>query len=98
VESGKFIIAVILALILSGGAYYINAKDIEDLRGQVAALQKQVGPINQNSVAAGQLANSAKAAADAAATTAKATNDAVMQLNQTIADLQKAPPAGAKKK
>ena len=97
-ESGKFIIAVILSLILAGGAYYVNAKDIDDLRGQVATLQKQIGPINQNSVTAGQLANGAKAAADAAAAAAKQASDAVAQLNQTVADLQKAPPAAAKKK
>jgi uncharacterized protein HemX len=99
VESGKFIIAVILALILSGGAYYVNAKDIDDLKGQIAALQKQVGPINQNSVTAGQLANSAKAAADAAAAQAKQANDAIAQLNQAVTELQKpAPVAAAKKK
>ncbi len=97
-ESGKFIIAVILALILAGGAYYVNAKDIDELRGQVASLQKQIGPINQNSVAAGQLANSAKAAADAATAAAKAASDATAQLNQTVADLQKPSPAAAKKK
>ena len=98
-ESGKFIIAVILALILAGAAYYVNAKDIDDLKNQVAALQKQVGPINQNSVAAGQLANSAKAAADAAAKAAQQANDAVTQLNQTVANMAKpAPAAPAKKK
>lgn len=97
-ESGKFIIAVILALIMAGGAYYVNAKDIDDLKGQVATLQKQIGPINQNSVTAGQLANSAKAAADAAAAAAKAASDATAQLSQTVAELQKAPPAAAAKK
>lgn len=97
-ESGKFIIAVILALILAGGAYYVNAKDIDDLRGQVATLQKQVGPINQNSVTAAQLANGAKTAADAATVAAKQASDAVAQLNQTVADLQKAPAAAAAKK
>ena len=97
-ESGKFIIAVILSLILAGGAYYVNAKDIDDLKGQIAALQKQLAPIQQNAVNAGALANSAKAAADAATAAAKAATDATTQLNQTVADLQKAPPAAAKKK
>ena len=97
-ESGKFIIAVILALILAGGAYYVNAKDIDELRGQVAAMQKQLAPIQQNAVNAGALANASKAAADAAAKQAQAANDAVTQLNQTVADMQKPAPAAAKKK
>ena len=97
-ESGKFIIAVILSLILAGGAYYVNAKDIDELKGQIASLQKQIAPINQNAVNAGALANAAtKAAADATAA-AKAASEATAQLNQTVADLQKAPPAAAKKK
>jgi len=98
VESGKFIIAVILALVLAGGAYYVNAKDIDDLRGQIAAMQKQLAPIQQNAVNAGALANAAKTASDAATAQAKQANDAITQLNQTVADMQKAPPAAAKKK
>jgi len=98
VESGKFIVAVILSLILAGAAYYVNAKDIDDLRNQVATLQKQLAPIQQNAVNAGALANASKAAADAATAAAKQANDAITQLNQTVADLQKAPPAAAKKK
>ncbi|HEX4505288.1 MAG TPA: hypothetical protein VH722_06115 [Alphaproteobacteria bacterium] len=96
-ESGKFIIAVILSLILAGGAYYVNAKDIDELKGQVAALQKQLAPIQTNAVNAGALANAAKAAADAAAKQAATANDAVTQLNQTVADMQKPAPATKKK-
>lgn len=97
-DSGKFIIAVILALILAGGAYYVNAKDIDELRGQIAALQKQITPIQQNAVNAGLLANDAKKAVADAADKANKAMDAVNQLNQTVADMQKAPPAAAKKK
>ena len=97
-ESGKFIIAVILALVLAGGAYYVNAKDIDDLKGQIAAMQKQLAPIQQNAVNAGALANAAKAASDAATAQAKQANDAIAQLNQTIADRQTPAPAAAKKK
>jgi hypothetical protein len=98
VESGKFIIAVILSLILAGGAYYVNAKDIDDLKNQIASLQKQIGPIQQNAVNAALVAKDAKAAVADAADKANKATDAINQLNQTVADLQKAPPAAAAKK
>ncbi len=97
-EGGKFIIAILLAIILAGGAYYVNAKDIDELRAQVASLQGKLNTIQSNAVNAGALANAAKAAADAAAASAAKANDAVTQLNQTVADLQKPAPAAAKKK
>ena len=97
-EGGKFIIAIILTIVLAGGAYYVNAKDIDDLKAQVASLQGKLAPIQTNAVNAGALANAAKVAADAAAASAAKANDAVNQLNATVADLQKAPPPAAKKK
>jgi hypothetical protein len=97
VEGGKFIIAVLLAIVLSGGAYYLNAKEIDDLKAQIASLQGKLTPIQTNAVNAGALANAAKAAADAATASAAKANDAVNQLNATVADLQKAPPPAAAK-
>jgi hypothetical protein len=102
VEGGKFIIAILLAIVLSGASYYLNSKDIDALQAQVASLQGKLTPIQTNAVNAGALANAAKAAADAAAASAAKANDAVNQLNATVADLQKAPkaapPAAGKKK
>jgi hypothetical protein len=98
VEGGKFIIAILLAIVLSGASYYVNSKEIDDLKAQVAGLQGKLAPIQTNAVNAGALANAAKAAADAAKADAAKANDAVTQLNATVADLQKPAPAAAKKK
>jgi hypothetical protein len=98
VEGGKFIIAILLAIALSGASYYLNAKEIDTLQAQVASLQGKLAPIQTNAVNAGALANAAKAAADSAKADAAKANDAVNQLNATVADLQKPPPAAAKKK
>jgi hypothetical protein len=98
VEGGKFIVAILLAIVLSGASYYFNAKEIDDLKTQVASLQGKLAPIQTNAVNAGALANAAKAAADAAAASAAKANDAVNQLNATVADLQKPPPPAAAKK
>ncbi len=95
-EGGKFIIAILLAIALSGGSYYLNSKEIDSLRAQVASLQGKLTTIQTNAVNAGALANAAKAAADGAKADAAKANDAVNQLNQTVADLQR--PAPVKKK
>lgn len=94
-EGGKFIIAILLAIVLSGASYYMNSKEIDELKGQIASLQGKINPIQTNAVNAGALANAAKAAADAAAVSAGKANDAIMQLNATVADLQKPPPPSA---
>lgn len=96
-EGGKFIIAVLLAIVLAGGAYYMNSKEIDELRGQLAAVQGKINPIQTNAVNAGALANAAKAAADAAKADAAKANDAITALTQTVTDMQKSPAAAKHK-
>jgi uncharacterized protein HemX len=96
VEGGKFIIAVLLAIVLAGGAYYMNSKEIDELRTQVAASQGKIAPIQTNAVNAGLLAKDAKATADAAKADAAKANDAITALTATVTEMQK--PAPAKKK
>jgi uncharacterized protein HemX len=97
VEGGKFIIAVLLAIVLAGGAYYMNSKEIDVLQAQVAALQGKINPIQTNAVNAGALANAAKAAADGAKADAAKANDAVTALTTTVTEMQKAPAAAKRK-
>ena len=95
-EGGKFIIAILLAIVLAGGVYYYDSKQIDELRTQVAATQGKIAPIQTNAVNAGLLAKDAKAAAEAAKADAAKANDAVTALTATVAEMQKAPAAKKK--
>jgi uncharacterized protein HemX len=96
-EGGRFVIAVLLILIVGGGSAYYSYTQVMELQAQVASIQAKIGPINTNSVTAAQIANGAKAAADAAAASAAKANDAVNQLNATVAEIQtKSTPAKKK--
>lgn len=97
-EGGRFIIAVLLILIVGGGSAYYSYTQITELQGQLAGIQAKIGPINTNSVTAAQIANGAKAAADAAAASAAKANDAVNQLSTTVTELQTKSAPAAKKK
>jgi hypothetical protein len=95
-DGGRFTILLVLIFALGGGSLYYAYTQVDLLKAQIATVNARIDPVNTNAVNAGKLANAAKAAADAAAASAAKANDAVNQLNTTVAAIQTKPaPAAA---
>jgi hypothetical protein len=92
-DGGRFTILLVLIFALGGGSLYYSYTQVDLLKAQIATVNARIDPVQTNAVNAGKLANGAKVAADAAA--AAAANDAVNQLNTTVATIQAKPAAAA---
>jgi hypothetical protein len=95
-DGGRFTILLVLIFALGGGSLYYSYTQVDLLKAQIATVNARIDPVQTNAVNAGKLANGAKVAADAAAASAAKANDAVNQLNTTVAAIQTKPaPAAA---